>query len=87
MNSKIEELMVITMEECGELIQACSKKIRASKPPFKSDLAHDLLIEELGDVQCMMDLIVENGICSYEDIDQRAIKKREKLKKWSNLLQ
>ena len=23
-----EELMVITMEECGELIQACSKAIR-----------------------------------------------------------
>ena len=26
--SKDQELMTITMEECGELIQACSKGIR-----------------------------------------------------------
>ena len=28
--SKLQELMVITMEECGELIQACSKAIRCN---------------------------------------------------------
>ena len=26
---KREEMLVITMEECGELIQACSKMIRS----------------------------------------------------------
>ena len=28
--NKLNELMVITMEECGELIQACSKAIRCN---------------------------------------------------------
>jgi NTP pyrophosphatase (non-canonical NTP hydrolase) len=31
MRTKLEELMIITMEECGELIQACSKKLRGKK--------------------------------------------------------
>ena len=26
--SKLQELLIITMEECGELIQECSKSIR-----------------------------------------------------------
>ena len=28
MENKLQELLTITMEECGELIQACSKAIR-----------------------------------------------------------
>ena len=36
--------MVITMEECGELIQACSKAIRCN------DYNNDTLKEEIGDV-------------------------------------
>ena len=28
MKDKLQELMTITMEECGELIQECSKAIR-----------------------------------------------------------
>ena len=41
---KLEELMVITMEECGELIQECSKSIRMQ------DYKRDELKEELSDV-------------------------------------
>ena len=50
--------MVITMEECGELIQACSKVLRS-----RSRLGHipeDKRIElqkEMADVRCMMDLM------------------------------
>ena len=29
-SNKIDELLVITMEECGELTQACSKVIRTA---------------------------------------------------------
>ena len=49
-----QELLTITAEECGELIQACSKSIRC-------DDYHDnqKLLEEIGDVQCMIDLIKE----------------------------
>ena len=49
--SKLEELMVITMEECGELTQECSKAIRCQE--FKKDS----LKEELSDVMCMFILL------------------------------
>ena len=81
MRTKLEELMVITMEECGELVQACSKKLRGSKTATK------LLIKEVGDVQCMIDLIVESGLLAREDISSRVQVKRDKLKTWSNLIE
>ena len=77
---KLQELLTITMEECGELIQACSKAIRC-------DGYHnnDKLIEELGDVQCMIDLIQEYDLVSWSEIEDRTKVKKEKLKKWSSL--
>ena len=81
MRTKLEELMVITMEECGELVQACSKKLRGSKTATK------LLIKEVGDVQCMIDLIVESGLLAREDISSRVQVKRDKLKTWSKLIE
>jgi len=84
-NKKLDydtELMVITMEECGELIEACSKTIRCED--YKDDKK---MIEEVGDVLFMIDLIIERGLLKKEDIDARKVVKREKLKKWSNLIQ
>ena len=81
MRTKLEQLMVISMEECGELVQACSKKLRGSKT------ARKLLLEEVGDVQCMIDLIVENGLLAREDISSRVQVKRDKLKRWSDLIE
>ena len=81
MNNTLQELLTITMEECGELIQACSKAIRC-------DDYHDneKLIEEIGDVMCMIELLQQYDLVSYQEIDDRVIEKRNKLRKWSNLL-
>ena len=78
--SKLQELMVITMEECGELIQECSKSIRMS------EYNRDELKEELSDVMCMIDLMVENGIISKKDLSNGSQLKKMKLMKWSKLL-
>ena len=77
---KLQELLTITMEECGELIQACSKAIRC-------DDYHDnkKLIEEAGDVMCMLELLHEYDLISWNDVDKRVKVKKEKLKKWSSL--
>ncbi len=77
---KLEELMVITMEECGELIQECSKSIRMQ------DYTRDELKDELSDVMCMIDLMVENKIISKKDLSNGSQLKKMKLMKWSNLL-
>lgn len=77
---KLNELMVITMEECGELTQACSKSIR------RDEYINDKLVEELGDVYCMLELMVENELVTWDQLLERADVKRNKLKKWSKLI-
>jgi hypothetical protein len=44
------------------------------------------LVEEVGDVMCMIDLLHEYDIISWEDIDERVKVKKDKLEKWSHLI-
>jgi|TARA_B110000977_G_scaffold29557_1_gene38469 NTP pyrophosphatase (non-canonical NTP hydrolase) len=81
MDNKLQELLTITMEECGELIQACSKAIRCDQY-----YDNDNLLEEIGDVQCMIELIHDYDLVSWEDVNVRMKVKKEKLKQWSNLI-
>ena len=77
----LDELLVILMEECGELIQAASKAIRCAEY-----YDNDRLTDEVGDVLTMIDLLHEYDLVSWNDLDKRKEVKLEKLKKWSNLL-
>ena len=45
------------------------------------------LVEELGDVFCMMELMVEHNITDWIELQDRADVKLEKLKKWSTLVE
>ena len=74
------ELMLITMEECGELIEACSKAVRCE------DYTIDKLTEEAGDVLCMINLMIEKGILNDRELNNRIQTKKMKLLKWSNLI-
>ena len=89
--SPYQQLLVITMEECGELIQACSKVLRQNQfaePPFYSSESDAIskITEEAGDLQCMIELLVEYDICSWTDLERRVDVKRTKLKRWSDLI-
>ena len=75
------QLMVIMMEECGELIQACSKALR--KDNFYDNKN---LIEEVGDVYTMIELMHDFDMISWTDIEERMKVKRKKLSKWSDLV-
>ena len=79
--SGLQELLTITMEECGELIQECSKAIRM-------DNYHDneKLTDEVGDVMCMIELLHEFDLISWDEVDDRVKVKRDKLRKWSDLV-
>ena len=81
MKDQLQELLTITMEECGELIQACSKAIRCDD--YHNN---EKLIEEIGDVQCMIDLIRQYDLVSLTEINNQVNIKEKKLKKWSNLI-
>ena len=75
------QLMVIMMEECGELIQASSKTLRT-----EDFYDNQNLIDEVGDVYTMMEIMHEFDIISWTDIEKRVEEKRLKLSKWSDLV-
>ena len=78
---KHEEMLVITMEECGELIQACSKMIRTKgKTKYLRNLQ-----DEIGDVMTMIEIMKHSGLVTDEQIADRMEEKKEKLMKWSLL--
>lgn len=86
MNTRETEIILIAQEECAEVIQAISKVNR-----FGIDGVHngksnrDHLEEEIGDLICMFELMIENGIIMQECIDKAKERKIAKLKCWSNI--
>ena len=85
----IQQLMAITAEECGELTQVCMKIMRKydSIEGIEGDKYRELLIEELGDVQCMIELMIRNKVVTWDEIQNRVKVKKEKLEKWSTLIE
>ena len=69
------------MEECGELGEACSKAIRC-----EDYYDNEKLIEEVGDVQVMINMLLEKELIHPKDIMKRMKYKKEKLQKYSNLI-
>ena len=80
------EIMLITQEECAEVTQAISKVFR-----FGMDSQHNgasnktRLEEELGDLLCMIELMIEKGIVDGVAVAKASVAKKEKLAKWSNI--
>ena len=81
--NKRQEMLVITMEECAELSQACSKLIRFQDDQSEQDIKN--LQDEIGDVMCMIDIMKHSGLVSEEQIEERKLVKKDKLMKWSLL--
>ena len=81
-----QQLLVITMEECGELIQACSKALRRGELFEYSD-SESQLKQEIADVYCMIELMQDWDVLSWEEIERGVERKREKLRVWSDLIE
>ena len=79
--TKKEQAFVILMEECGELIQACSKMIRSGgETKYERNLQ-----DEVGDVLTLIEVLKISGIVTDKQIEDRMKIKKEKLMKWSML--
>jgi len=79
-NDKVKEALVITQEECAEVIQVISKIFR-----FGLDENDHRLEDEIGDLLCMIELLVNLGVVRSDKLDLAKRVKVEKLKKWSKL--
>ena len=74
----INNVYVKTMEECGELTQACAKVIKYDTPEARHHLA-----EECGDVLAFIYLLQESGIVSEPVMNE---KRKGTLLKYRELL-
>ena len=85
----MKEILLITQEECAEVTQAISKVFRFGlneRWPEPIDPTNkERLEEEAGDLLCMIDIMVENGIISDEKLNKAKNNKRQKLKTWSSI--
>jgi NTP pyrophosphatase (non-canonical NTP hydrolase) len=81
-----DEILRITQEECAEVIQAISKVFRFGIDGMHNGVSNQAhLEEEIGDLVCMVDLLMERGLVSVEAVDNAARAKLIKLSKWANI--
>ena len=80
-----QQLLVILMEECGELIQRVLN-VYAEENCFNTPIVNQNLSKSHGDVYTMLDLLHEWDVVSWNDIEERRDVKRQKLSRWSDLI-
>ena len=71
----LEKVLVILMEECGELIQRCSKVLRHGT----GETQMRDMIEEAGDVKVLIDILIAEDFLDEDAIKDRAEYKMSKL--------
>jgi len=83
---QIKEIMLITQEECAEVTQAISKVFRFGfDGKYNGTTNVQRLEEEVGDLMCMIDLLINNGIVNESAVMTAKHEKMMKLEKWSSI--
>jgi len=86
MNQENQEILLITQEECAEVTQAISKVFRfGMEDEFKGQTNREHLEEEIGDLMCMIDLLIDSGMISESAVMTAKNEKLNKLQIWSNI--
>ena len=83
-----EEAHGILQEECAEVIVEVSKirRFGIDAVHYKTGYKHAEMLEmEIGDVLAMVDILLEQQIINWENLELAKHAKKEKLKKWSNI--
>lgn len=78
--------MLIAQEECAEVIQAISKVFRFGvTDEYNGQTNKQRLEEEMGDLLCMIDLMIEEGMIDIDRVLQAKDQKNTKLRTWSDV--
>lgn len=89
LDDRQNEILLIAQEECAEVTQVISKVLRfglLNSHPAEGKTNQERLEEEVGDLQCMIDLLCESRLVDREFVNRAATAKRYKLQKWSTHL-
>jgi NTP pyrophosphatase (non-canonical NTP hydrolase) len=89
MNDDTKEILTILQEECAEVIVEVSKCFRFGPDQMMAGLDvtnMQRLQKELGDLQAMIELLIDNKVgVTTQGLKEAKKAKFEKLKQWSNL--
>jgi len=87
MNDKQREILVITQEECAEVIQEISKIFRFGiNEAHKEGMLHQEKLEtEVGDLLCMINLMTQHGLIRSDQVNDAVQNKQIKLSQWSKI--
>lgn len=81
-----EQIMLICQEECAEVTQAISKVFRFGIDGVHKGVTNrEHLEEEVGDLLCMIDLLMEKNIIEQTAVEGAKVRKLQKLQTWSNI--
>jgi NTP pyrophosphatase (non-canonical NTP hydrolase) len=89
MENKTRETLIILQEECAEVIQAASKIFRfgfeSCYPTEDSPTTKECLTMELGQLLCMVALLVDQKVVDETELMNCMELKKKKLEKWSSI--
>ncbi len=86
MNDNQSEVLLITQEECAEVTQAISKVFRFGLDSVHKGVSNqEHLEEEIGDLMCMIDLLIDSGIVREGAVLAARDEKFNKLAQWSSI--
>lgn len=77
---KINEILDLLQEECGEVIQMVSKCRRFGLEEKREDL-----VKEIGDVSLLIELLHAYQLFNESELNQTKLNKATKLAKWSTV--
>ena len=88
LDRRVMEALGILQEECAEVIVEVSKcrRFGIDSEHYKTkELHRDMLTQEIGDVMCLIEILLEQGVIDRAKLIISRDRKREKLKLWSNI--
>jgi NTP pyrophosphatase (non-canonical NTP hydrolase) len=79
-STKVNEILDLLQEECGEVVQMVSKCRRFGLEEKREDL-----VKELGDVSLLIELLQAHQLFTEHELHQAKLSKATKLVKWSTI--
>jgi len=79
-STKVNEILDLLQEECGEVIQMVSKARRFGLTEKREDL-----VQEIGDVSLLIELLHAHQLFTHNELNQAKLNKSKKLAKWSRI--
>jgi NTP pyrophosphatase (non-canonical NTP hydrolase) len=78
--NRINEILDLLQEECGEVVQVVSKCRR-----FGLEEKREQLVQEIADVALLIELLQAHNLFTTQELHDAQVKKSTKLKQWSKI--